>query len=284
MKKKTLTFIVILICAALAYLSDYKPDEITVSNDGLKVSFFDVGQGDSTFIELPDGETMLIDAANPEDGEFIKEKIERTGYKKIDYLVATHPHSDHIGGMAEIVNEFEIGNVYMPKVSHNTSSFEKLVDAISQKNIKIKEAKAGTVVFEKEDLKAYILSPKRDYEDLNNYSVVLKLEYKDTDFLFTGDAEKEVEHELLKSGADLKAQVLKVGHHGSSTSSDKKFISAVSPQYAVISCGEDNDYGHPHKETLKVLESSGTEILRTDILGDIKVFSDGENIKVEKSE
>ena len=107
---------------------------------------------------------------------------------------------------------------------------------------------------------------------------------KDTEFLFTGDAEKEVEHELLKSGADLKAQVLKVGHHGSSTSSDKKFISAVSPQYAVISCGEDNDYGQPHKETLKVLESSGTEILRTDILGDIKVFSDGENIKVEKSE
>ena len=288
MNKKTVTLIVIILGAIMALLSDFMSEEKNISpvlNEVLKVSFIDVGQGDSTLLELPNGEIMLIDAGNPEDGERIVEMIEEKGYKKVDYLIATHPHSDHIGGMAEVVKAFEISKVYMPKKSHSTSSFEKLVDAIYKKNLKITEAKTGVTLIDEENLKIEILAPGySDYDNLNNFSAVVKVDYGETTFIFTGDAEKEVEYEMLDSGADLKADVLKIGHHGSSTSSAYGFIKAVNPKYGVISCGAGNDYGHPHSEVLELLKKNSIETLRTDELGTIVITSDGINLSIEKSE
>lgn len=288
MNKKTVTLIVIILGAIMALLSDFMPKEKNIApvlNEALKVSFIDVGQGDSTLLELPNGEIMLIDAGNPEDGEKIVNIISKKGYKKVDYLIATHPHSDHIGGMAKVVKAFEIGKVYMPKKSHNISSFEKLVDAISEKNLKITEAKAGVAIIDEENLKISVLSPQNsDYDNLNNFSAVVKVDYGETSFVFTGDAEKEVEYELLDSGSDLKADVLKIGHHGSSTSSAYSFIKAVNPKYGVISCGEGNDYGHPHTEVKDLLKKNSIELLRTDELGTIVITSDGINLSIEKSE
>lgn len=295
--KKKITLFLVIIGAIIAFLTDYLPKEqlrqteanqtgaVVSADDILKVNYLDVGQGDSTFIELPNGETMLIDAGNPGDGEKVISAIEEKGYKKIDYLVATHPHSDHVGGMAEVVEGLEIGKVYMPKKSHSTASFEKMAGAISEKNLKISEAKAGVTVLEKDNLKIEILSPiSSEYDDLNNYSAVVKIVYGENSFLFMGDAEKQVEYELMESGKALKSDVLKVGHHGSSTSSANKFIKAVKPLYAVISCGKDNDYGHPHKEVLEVLKKNQADALRTDESGTIVITSDGVNIQVEKSE
>lgn len=288
MKKKIITFIIIIIGAILAFLSDYMPKEnaeMLKNNEHLNVTFFDVGQGDSTILELPNGDVVLIDAGNPEDGEKIVSIIREKGYEKIDYLIATHPHSDHIGGMTEVVQNFEIGKVYMPKKAHSTSSFEKLVDAISEKHLSITEAKAGVTVVEEDNLKISILSPKSGtYDDLNNYSAVVKAEYGSTAFLFMGDAEKNVEYELLGGGLDLSADVLKVGHHGSGTSSSGKFIREVQPAYGVISCGEGNDYGHPHSEVLDILNENNINVLRTDKSGNIVISSDGINLKVEKGE
>jgi len=288
MKKKTITFIIIIIGAILAFLSDYMPKEykeMPKINEHLRVTFLDVGQGDSTLLELPNGEVMLIDAGNPEDGEKIVSQIKEKGYDRIDYLIATHPHADHIGGMAEIVESFEIGKIYMPKKSHNISSFERLVDAAIEKKLSITEAKSGVMVMESDNLKISILSPMSgSYDDLNNYSAVVKAEYGATAFLFMGDAEKQVEYELLSSGLNLSADVLKVGHHGSGTSSTGKFIRAVRPIYGIISCGKDNDYGHPHSKVLDILNENSIDVLRTDKSGNIVISSDGINLKVEKSE
>ena len=295
MKKKILTLIIIVLGAIIAFLSDYMPEpnkidvvsqnENILSGNVLKVNFLDVGQGDSTFAELPNGEVMLIDAGNPGDGEQIVKTVKEKGYEKIDYLIATHPHSDHIGGMAEVVKGLEIGKVYMPKKTHTSKTFENLVNAISEKGLKITEAKAGVTVLEENNLKITILSPiNSEYDDLNNYSAVVKIVYEETAFLFAADAEKKVEYELIESGADLKADVLKVGHHGSNTSSASIFINAVQPEYGVISCGEGNDYGHPHAKVLELLGENNVSILRTDKSGTIQITSDGTNVSVEKSE
>lgn len=231
----------------------------------IRVHYIDVGQGDSTFIELSDGKSMLIDAGNPGDDEIIEEYIDDLGYDYIDYVIATHPHSDHIGGMAEILDNFDIGKMYMPSQVHTSKTFENLVDTIKDEEIKLHRAEQGKVILQDGMLKAEILSPEnKQYDNLNNSSVVVKLIYGESEFLFMGDAEKEIESKILKSGYDVEADVLKVGHHGSSTSSSEKFIHNVSPQIAVISCGENNEYGHPHHEVMSLLEEMDITICRTD--------------------
>lgn len=250
------------------------------SEDTLNAHFLDVGQGDSIFIELPNDETMLIDAGENYFGKSIIEYIEETGHDKIDYLVGTHPHSDHIGSLAYIVRNFDIGSVYMPNASTNTYTYEKLLEAVKKKNLKIKNAKDGMNVLSDsgESLSIDILGPvTTDVKNLNNTSIVLKIEYGNTSFLFTGDAETG---ELKTLTGDLSADVLKVGHHGSDTSTPQYFLEAVDPQIAVISCGKDNDYGHPHKKTLKRLQNYGCEIYRTDEQQTIVVSSDGAEIEV----
>lgn len=248
----------------------------------LKISFLDVGQGDCTFICLPNGETLLIDAGNHENGTEIIQYIQESGKNTIDYLVATHPHTDHIGGMREVIEEFHIENIYMPNVSTTTVTFEHLLDAIADKGLKIQTAEAGKVLFDYKDLSAVFLSPgRKSYAELNNYSAVLLLSYKNQKFLFMGDAEQAVENEILSQGYDIKADLLKMGHHGSDTSSARSFLEATDPSIAVISVGADNNYGHPSPDVLATLREIPTEILRTDQHGTIVVVSDGINFTLK---
>ncbi|MEG6566986.1 ComEC/Rec2 family competence protein [Thermoanaerobacterium saccharolyticum] len=250
------------------------------SEDGLlKVHFIDVEQGDSIFIESPDGKTMLIDAGVPEMGKKVVEYIKSLGVTKIDILVGTHPHEDHIGGMDRVIESFEIGRFYMPRVTANTKTFEYVLNTAKNKGLKIDVAKAGVTLDLGPSVSAKMIAPNSSkYDDLNEYSAVIKLAYKSTSFLFTGDAGAESEKEMIERGYDLKSDVLKVGHHGSSTSTTASFLDDVSPKYAVISCGKGNDYGHPHSSTLKKLRNRNIPVYRTDECGTIIASSDGQNI------
>ena len=194
--------------------------------------------------------------------------------------MATHPHADHIGGMSDVFEQLKIKSVYMPNAVTDTKTFDRLLNAIENEHCDVTEAKAGMSIFSDGNLKADILAPvSESYDDLNNYSVVIKVTYGEMDYLFTGDSEAEVEKQLLAK--DISAEVLKAGHHGSSTSSTMEFVRRVNPDYAIISCGKDNDYGHPHIETVATFDELGVQMLRTDELGSIIISSDGENLEVE---
>lgn len=252
-----------------------------VQNGGegrLSVHYLDVGQGDSEFVQLPNGECMLIDAGDMNYGGEITEQIKSLGYDKIDYLIATHPHADHIGGMSEVIENFEIGEIYMPRATTNTATFEELLNTISDKGLSISTARSETVIEEGGGLTMEFLAPcSAEYDDLNNYSAVLKITYNDSSFIFTGDAEDVSENEMLENSySKLNADVLKVGHHGSKYSTTEDFLNAVSPEYAVISCGKDNSYGHPHSETVKRLTDAGVKLYRTDRLGAVTISTNGD--------
>lgn len=243
----------------------------------LKVHFLDVGQADC--ILLQNGSSaMLIDAGNNADGKFIIDYIKKLKIKKLDYVIGTHPHEDHIGSLDKVISTFNIGKVLMPKVTASTHSFEDVIRTIKSKGLKITTPVAGSE-FQFGDCKCSILAPNStSYEDINNYSIVLKVSFGKTSFLFTGDAENISEDQILAGKYDLKADVLKVGHHGSNSSSSARFLKAVSPEYAIISVGKDNDFGHPSSKTLKRLASADVKVYRTDKDGTIVVSSDGSTI------
>lgn len=260
-----------------------KPTGISVKDgDVMTVEFVDVGQGDCEFVELPDGKCMLIDSGEKYCADMVEEKIKNEGYTCIDYLIVTHPHTDHMGGMSQIISDFDIGKIYMPYATSNTKTFENMLEAIDSKGMTINTAKAGVAISFSDEITGEFLAPVgSNYDELNNYSAVLKLTYNDVSFLFTGDAEDISENEMLENSySDLDADVLKVGHHGSRYSTSEDFLNAVSPQYAVIECGEDNKYGHPHSETVTKLESKGVDIYRTDLNGSITFVTDGIGIDV----
>ena len=254
-------------------------DYINTNNALLKVHYLDVGQGDSIFIELPNNETMLIDAAESYQSENIINYLKNLNYQKIDYVIGTHPHTDHIGGLKDIINTFEIGKIYMPKVVSTTKTYENLLMTIKEKNLKINTAKAGTSIIDTDALKINILAPNNStYTELNNYSVVTKITYGTTKFLFMGDAEKLSENEIKEN---VTADVIKIGHHGSNTSSSIDFIKKVNAKYGIISVGLNNKYNLPKEETITNWENSGTKIYLTSINGTITAISDGTNIKIE---
>jgi len=254
-------------------------DYINTNNDLLKVHYLDVGQGDSIFIELPNNETMLIDAAESYQSENIINYLKNLNYQKINYVIGTHPHTDHIGGLKDIINTFEIGKIYMPKVVSTTKTYESLLMAIKDKNLKINTAKAGTSIIDTDALKINILAPTNStYTELNNYSVVTKITYGTTKFLFMGDAEKLSENEIKEN---VTADVIKIGHHGSNTSSSIDFIKKVNAKYGIISVGLKNKYNLPKEETITNWEKSGTKIYLTSTNGTIRASSDGTNIKIE---
>ncbi|HHV71228.1 MAG TPA: MBL fold metallo-hydrolase [Clostridia bacterium] len=251
-------------------------DSQTASSE-LKVHFIDVGQADSILI-MNGSQSMLIDAGNNDDEKLVVDYLKEQGISKLDYVIGTHPHEDHIGGLDAVIDNFAIGQVYLPNVPHTTKTFFDVVEAIRKKDLKITLPMPGTT-FNLGEGACTILAPNSDsYEDLNNYSIVIKVEYGDTVFLFTGDAEKESETEMLKKGYDLTADVLKIGHHGSSFSTTEDFLNKVNPQYAVIMCGKGNSYGHPHRETMNRLKNKGIKVYRTDESGTIVCSSDGKNI------
>lgn len=256
------------------------PSAAINENDSAKpliVSFIDVGQADSIFIELPNNQTMLIDAGNNADGDDVVEYVEGLGYDTIDYLVGTHPHEDHIGGLDTVIDELNVGSIYMPKVSHTTKTFEDVLVAIRDKGLKVTSARAGAVILEEPGLTVSILSPaSAAYDDLNNYSAVILMKYNDSSFLFTGDAEDIPEEEMLEAGFSLDADILKVGHHGSASSSSEAFLEAVTPLYAIISVGADNSYGHPSQSVIDRLEGENARILRTDLDGTVVISTNGD--------
>lgn len=266
-------------CSLEDFIVDFSDENSvngTIDSQGVTVHFLDVGQGDAIFVELPEYKSMLIDAGVNGNGDFIKSYINSRGYNKIDYLVATHPHSDHIGSMNYIVSNMDIGQIYMPNVAAATKTYERLLETIQKKELKIKSARAGMKIIDSDDLSVSIIAPTEiDEDNFNNCSVVIKITYLKDSYLFTGDAEKE---ELNSVSADMSADVLKVGHHGSSSSSSDAFLQAVSPKYAVISCGEDNSYGHPHKETISRLNDMGIDYYRTDINGTVTISCNGNDV------
>lgn len=263
---------------ALNYFSDDVSSNVSwaaatpAENKGTLSAFFlDVGQADCELFILPDGKILLVDSGERGDGEKLVDYLKNLGISKIDYLLATHPHSDHIGGMSDVINSFEIGKIFAPKVASNdlptSKTYEDFLTSIKNKNLKITKAAAGSTLFEGEDYKAECFAPcGSDYDGLNNYSAVVKITYGIHSFLLTGDAENISENEMLSAGYNLDCDVLKVGHHGSSSSSGEDFLKKASPQYAVISCGVNNSYGHPHKETLTALKNlKGLDtVFRTD--------------------
>lgn len=295
MKKETKIAISACLVVSTVVISSYiyesnKPSTLNENNNSnLEVSFIDVGQGDSIFIKLPNEETILIDAGVKNSAENIKKYITSQACYKIDYLVATHPHADHIGGMAYVINNFQIDNVYMPDADTTTKTYENLLETIADKNLNITTTSASDYIINSPDLSLLAVAPSTtDDDNLNNCSIVLKLRYKNNTFLFTGDAEKEELEKIYSDNKnadkqenyDISADVLKVGHHGSRTSTSEELLEAVNPKYAVISCGKDNDYGHPHKETINLLEKFNIKYYRTDIVGTVKITSDGSTLNI----
>lgn len=246
-----------------------------------KVHFIDVGQGDSILIEADD-HYMLIDAGENNQGTTVVNYLKEQGVKKLDYVIGTHPHSDHIGGLDTVINSFDIGKVILPDVIHTTKTFEDVLDAIAENGLKITKAAVGNTYSLGASSFTIVAPNASDYDELNDYSVSIKLTNGENSFLFTGDAEKLSEAQMLSNGIDLSADVLKLGHHGSSTSSHDKFLDEVDPVYAVISVGVDNSYGHPHKETLQNLKNRNIKVFRTDIQNTIIFTSDGKNITMNK--
>lgn len=258
--------------------------QVTPAVNGLlKVHFIDVGQADSIFIQAPENKAMLIDAGNNDDGNLVVSYIKSLGINKLNVLVGTHPHEDHIGGLDTVINSFDVDNIYMPKVSANSGAFDDVSNAIKNKGLKVTTAKAGVSINFDSTLKTEILAPNSDsYDDLNNYSAVIKLTYNNTSFLFTGDAESISEKEILSAGFDINSDLLKVGHHGSGFSTGALFLKKVSPKYAVISVGENNSYNHPDNIVLNRLATYGSETFRTDKVGTIVASSDGNTIRLDK--
>lgn len=261
--------------------TDVTPHPATGENL-LVAEFLDVDQADCELIFLPDGKILLIDAGNRGDGEEIVAYLKGKNISKIDYVVATHPHADHIGGMSDVIDSFEIGKIFVPRVASSdvptTKTYEDFLTSVQNKGLKLSAAKAGTTLFEGADYKADCFAPcSEDYKELNDYSVVIKLSYGIHSFLFTGDAEILSENEMLNAGYNLNSDVIKLGHHGSHSSSSEEFLKAVSPRYAVISCGEGNDYGHPHDETINTLSNlkGAPKTLRTDLDKTIIFKADG---------
>ena len=282
-KAQLITTVIFAIIALVAIAFGGELKNTTTGAIGtMKVHYIDVGQGDATLVQV-NGKNLLIDAGPNKSADSLVEYIKGIGVTTIAHVIATHPHEDHIGGMDEIFDAFEVKNFYSPKVEHTTKTFEKMINAVTNEGLKITTIKAGdgSKIDLGDGTKVEIFSPVDDkYNELNDYSPIMKITFGENSFLFTGDAEKLVEKQVIANGENIDADVLKVGHHGSTTSSSEDFIKEVSPDIAVIPVGEGNDYGHPHKEILELLEKNNINLLRTDFEGTIILESDGENIKV----
>ncbi len=245
---------------------------------GLRVDFLDVGQADSALIRCG-GDAMLIDGGNVADSSYVVSYLKAQGVEHLRYLVASHAHEDHAGGLSGPLNTCTADHVYCSVAEAEGKFFSDFLKYTAAQKLHVEVPQVGDV-WPLGDASVTVLGPVRDYGDANNSSLVLAVDYGQTSFLFTGDMEQEAEDDLVASGADLSATVLKVGHHGSGTSSSEAFLDAVMPEYAVISVGEDNSYGHPAPETLQRLEARGAQIMLTRECGNITCTSDGTSIRI----
>lgn len=248
----------------------------------MRVHFIDVGQGDSILVQSPEGATMLIDGGYGGSGTLAY--LQAQGIQRIDVMVASHPHADHIGGLVEVLQSLPVGAVWTSGASHTTGTFEQFLDAIAEARVSYHEARPGDTI-ECGSLAFVVVHSEARAPELNDTSLVLHLQHGQVSFLFTGDAEQASETAMLREVAEqLPSTVLKVGHHGSSTSSSPAFLGAVRPQVAVYSAGRNNSYGHPHAETIRNLQAAGAQIYGTDKHGTVVIDTDGATYTVTTSE
>lgn len=285
--QKTLRLLGFLAVAAVLLLVGFKfffkPSPAPLPEDKLVVHFIDVGQGDCIFIAA-NGSTMLIDCGEASNAAQVTNYLQELGVDRLDHVIATHPHSDHMGGMYRIIDTFDVGEVIIPHIPDkqlpDTLFFEKFLDACEANDTPLSEAETGRII-DIGDAKAEIIAPDGDtYTDLNNYSVSLMLTHGKNSFLLTGDAEKKSEAAMLGGGRLGKVNVYKAGHHGSSSSSSAELLEVIRPEIAVISCGIDNSYGHPSDSTVKRLSKYTKFIYRTDLCGTIIIESDGTKLSL----
>ena len=269
--------------AAVIFVWDaFRPAETLTDGAECEFHFIDVGQGDCSMF-FDKNSTVVVDAGTTESGEATLEYIRRYT-DTLDYLILTHPHEDHIGGAAELIEGLRVKNVLMTDAASDTYTFTHLLDVIESGNVNVMQAKAGEQL-EAGGMKITVLAPLSAFDNYNNYSMVVRIDYGAVSAVVTGDAEKASDRLMLKKwgSAGLRADVLKLAHHGSSTSTSKNFLEAVDPKWAVISCGKNNSYGHPHAETLALLSEFDIPYVRTDELGTVVFKTDGKVIELENN-
>ena len=253
-----------------------------------KIWYLDVGQADCMLLQLPNGsgwDSILIDAGTGQTEDALCSWLEEQGVEDLTAVIATHPHEDHIGGMDAVLKAIPAESLYMPEVKESltptTRCYEQLLDAAKDQHVQAVKGQSGVTVYKEDGVKLELIGPEPDeeYDDLNEYSLVAKLTVGERSFLFTGDSSEQAEADMLSAGEPLSADVLKVGHHGSSTATTEAFLQEVNPQVAVISCGKGNSYGHPHEETMQRLQEKAITIYRTDEDGTIMASCDGTSIE-----
>ena len=274
MKKLFLTYILIIIIISLLIPSG--------KNNYLSIHTIDVGQGDSILIQTPSSKNILIDGGDDNSHHIISSYLKKQNVENIDYIIATHFDSDHIGGLDNIIDKFNVSNIYAPNYESDTVSYQNLINSCLNKNLNLQCLSSGDFINIEDNINLAVLAPSYIQEENNLNSIVFRLDYKNKSFLFTGDAEANNELNIINSYELNDIDFLKVGHHGSSSSTTSEFVEEVSPDIAVISCGYKNQYGHPHKSTLDTLEKNNVLTYRTDILGNIVFYSDGDTIFTTK--
>ncbi|CAG9622484.1 ComEC/Rec2 family competence protein [Sutcliffiella rhizosphaerae] len=284
--KSVLFRVVLLTVLAFSFLFPQQSLFVNAASN-LQVHFIDVGQGDSILVKLPNGQNMLVDAGDNHYGSTVVNYLRNQNVSRLDYVVGTHPHADHIGGLDDVINTFSIGKVYMPNATANTKTYEDVLLAIQNKGLTITRARAGlTLVNTTVDGKALrvnMLAPVRDsYSNTNDYSAVIRVSYGSTSFLLTGDAEHISESDMVNSGELLSANILKVGHHGSNTSTTDAFLNSVNPSVAIISVGAGNRYNHPTQSTIDKLKARNISIFRTDMNGSVIFTTTGSGWLINK--
>ena len=274
MKKLFFIYIVIITIISLLIPSG--------KNNYFSIHTIDVGQGDSILIQTPNSKNILIDGGDNNSHHIVSNYLKKKKVKNIDYIIATHFDSDHIGGLDNIIDKFKVSRIYAPNYKCSTESYKNLINSCSNKNLDLQYLKQGDLINIEDNINLTVLSPSYIQEENNLNSIVFKIDYKNKSFLFTGDAEANNEINIINSYDMSDIDFIKIGHHGSSSSTTEEFIKEINPDIAVISCGYKNQYGHPHKSTLDTLEENNVLTYRTDILGNIVFYSDGNTIFTTK--
>ncbi|WP_394897559.1 ComEC/Rec2 family competence protein [Clostridium butyricum] len=277
--KHLIIFTLLLLLCFFSSLLTKKFNSYKVNPNLMYVHYINVDQGDAILIQV-NNKNLLIDSGPKSHKKQLVKFLNDLNISKLDYVIATHPHEDHIGNMNTVLNSYKVQSFYAPKVYSYTKSFEQMIDSLKSNNLKINPIKRGCNTINLGfQTNVEVFSPITDtYDNENNYSPVIKISFGNNSFLFTGDAEKEIEDKLILLNDDLKADILKVSHHGSSSSTSDSFLNRVSPKYAIISVGKNNIYDHPNDTIISKLNTYNIDILRTDIQNNITLISDGTNI------